>query len=694
MPEGGRLTVETETVVVNGTYRETHPWAQEGRYVLLTVTDNGAGMTKDVQDRIFEPFFTTKAPGKGTGLGLSTVYGIVKQHGGMLQVYSEPGTGTSFKVYLPAAERRAESVGSKLEERVRGGTETLLVAEDSEPVRNAVKTLLEKAGYRVVLATTGIDAVRAAETNPDIALAMLDVVMPDQALGRNQRAAVFEQGARQRAFGPVAILAARDQGAEPFGSPAPRIGDGPGYGLARYMTHYKDIGAGDRCIVRIGYDRNVRRARFGKHLRNVVRHQWTKDKFVAIRNGSARGVARAPCGIVSRDAQVGSVGVQQSHGGRVGNRIADRAVIARQRNQQSNTVTGLIGRQARRRRLGGRGTGRRRCCRSRCLRHDLTASQQNRCPDHHKRPAVDPDCGQFHTLHSCDPHSPWSMGNAVNRETPSEPLSPGLYIVATPIGNLGDITLRAVDVLKRCDAIACEDTRVTGKLAAHLGISKPLLRYNDHTGERDRKRILDRLETQAVALVSDAGTPLVSDPGYRLVHDARASGIAVTTLPGACAAIAGLTLSGLPNDRFLFAGFLPGKDKARREALEDLEQADATLIFYESGPRLVKSLEAIAATLPDRSVSVARELTKLHEECRTGSANELARHYGANPPKGEIVLLVGPPPETMVSEEEADALLTAALKTSKASQAAAQVARQTGIDRKRLYARAMELRAR
>ncbi|MBD3730125.1 MAG: 16S rRNA (cytidine(1402)-2'-O)-methyltransferase [Sphingomonadales bacterium] len=282
----------------------------------------------------------------------------------------------------------------------------------------------------------------------------------------------------------------------------------------------------------------------------------------------------------------------------------------------------------------------------------------------------------------------------MNSEIPPQRLSPGLYIVATPIGNLGDITMRAADVLRRCDAVACEDTRVTGKLMHHLGAHKPLLRYDDHASERDRERLLERMRGDAVALVSDAGTPLVSDPGYRLVRDARELGIAVTALPGACAAVAGLTLSGLPNDRFLFAGFLPVKDKARGEALAGLASVDATLIFYESGPRLVKSLAAIGEVLPGRQVSVAREITKLHEECRSASAQELADHYSANPPKGEIVLLVGPPVERQASADDADALLVDALQTLKPSQAAAQVAKATGLDRKALYARAMDLRER
>ncbi|MDP4539253.1 16S rRNA (cytidine(1402)-2'-O)-methyltransferase [Qipengyuania sp. DY56-A-20] len=274
-----------------------------------------------------------------------------------------------------------------------------------------------------------------------------------------------------------------------------------------------------------------------------------------------------------------------------------------------------------------------------------------------------------------------------------EPLEPGLYIVATPIGNLGDITLRAADVLRRCDVVACEDTRVTGKLMKHLGVSKPLWRYDDHSEHRDRERLVETLRSRAVALVSDAGTPLVSDPGYRLVNDCRAEGIAVTVLPGPCAAIAGLSVSGLPNDRFLFAGFLPSKEKARRDVLTELAGVDATLIFYETAPRLTKSLAAIGEALPDREIAVARELTKIHEELRRGLADGLIAWFEAHPPKGEIVLLIAPPLEMQqASAADADALLLEALQTSKASQAVAQVAKATGLDRKLLYARAMELK--
>jgi len=274
----------------------------------------------------------------------------------------------------------------------------------------------------------------------------------------------------------------------------------------------------------------------------------------------------------------------------------------------------------------------------------------------------------------------------------TQPLEPGLYIVATPIGNLGDITVRAARVLESCHAIACEDTRVTAKLLRHLGLNKPLWRYDDHSSPEDRTRLLEAIRTRSVALVSDAGTPLVSDPGYKLVREAREAGLPVTALPGPSAPVMALTLSGLPSDRFLFAGFLPVKDKARGDMLAELANIRATLIFFDTAPRLTKSLAAIAEVLPGREVAVARELTKLHEECRSGSPEELQAHYEAHPPRGEIVLLVGPPPVQAASNLDAEALLRDALATQKPSQAAAQVAKATGLDRKTLYARALELR--
>ncbi len=280
-------------------------------------------------------------------------------------------------------------------------------------------------------------------------------------------------------------------------------------------------------------------------------------------------------------------------------------------------------------------------------------------------------------------------------ELPSIPVrepEPGLYIVATPIGNLGDITLRALAVLAGAAVIACEDTRVTGKLLKHYGIKARLQRLDDHASPETRARIIDEARHTPVALVSDAGTPLISDPGYRLVREARIAGITVTSIPGACAAVSALAIAGLPSDRFLFAGFLPVKDKARRETLEGLAGIAATLVFYETAPRIDRSLLAIADLWPEREVAVARELTKLHEECRTGTAAALAAHYAAHPPKGEIVLLIGPPAEAEAPVLDTDALLRAALADAGPGKAAGHVAKAIGIDRAVLYARALELK--
>ena len=272
-------------------------------------------------------------------------------------------------------------------------------------------------------------------------------------------------------------------------------------------------------------------------------------------------------------------------------------------------------------------------------------------------------------------------------------LGPGLYIVATPIGNLGDITLRAIETLRGVSVIACEDTRVTGNLLRHLKISARMIRHDDHASDADRQRLIETMLVEPVALVSDAGTPLVSDPGYRLLRDARDAGVTITSLPGPSAAIVGLTLSGLPSNRFLFAGFLPAKAKARADTLAELAAVPATLIFYETAPRLGDALAAVAEVLPGREVAVARELTKKFEECRAGLPAEIAAHYEAHPPKGEIVLMVGPPPGAPPPDAaDVDAMLIAALAEAKPSQAAGQVARETGLDRKALYARAMELR--
>ena len=272
------------------------------------------------------------------------------------------------------------------------------------------------------------------------------------------------------------------------------------------------------------------------------------------------------------------------------------------------------------------------------------------------------------------------------------PLPAGLYIVATPIGNLRDITLRAVDVLRGAAAIACEDTRVTGRLLHHLGIEGRMIRYDDHASPDVRARLLELAATEPVALVSDAGTPLISDPGWRLAREAREAGVMVTSLPGASAVPVALTLSGLPTDRFLFAGFLPSKAKARDDVLAELAGVPATLVFYETAPRLLDALAAVERTLGRRDVAVARELTKRFEECRSGSAEDLAAYYAEHPPKGEIVLMVAPPNDAPTEPADADVLLRAALLSDKPSQAAAAVAKATGLDRRMLYARAMELK--
>ena len=273
----------------------------------------------------------------------------------------------------------------------------------------------------------------------------------------------------------------------------------------------------------------------------------------------------------------------------------------------------------------------------------------------------------------------------------TEDLPPGLHIVATPIGNLGDLGQRAADTLRRADRILAEDTRVTAKLLAHIGGKVPMSRYDDHTSERERERIVNRLGEEAIALVSDAGTPLISDPGYKLVRAARAAGHAVHTVPGPSAVIAALTLAGLPTDRFLFCGFLPAKAKARTDAIAEVAAVRATLVFYESGPRLGEALAALAANLGDREAAVAREISKLHEECVTGTLGELAQHYAAFAPKGEIVLLVGPPGEASeVSDAELDDAIDEALLGLSPSRAAAAVADKLNVPRKRAYARALE----
>ena len=281
------------------------------------------------------------------------------------------------------------------------------------------------------------------------------------------------------------------------------------------------------------------------------------------------------------------------------------------------------------------------------------------------------------------------------REPRSKP-APGLYVTATPIGNLGDVSLRALEVLGSADVIACEDTRVTSRLLRRYAIPTPLTPYHEHNAARAGPRLLRRLaEGEVVALVSDGGTPLISDPGYRLVRAAIEAGAHVTSLPGPSAATAALSIAGLPTDRFLFAGFLPPRGAARRAALGELAAVPASLVIFESPGRLSASLADMAAVLGPREAAVGRELTKRFEEVRRGRLDALAAEYAAqSPPRGEIVVVIAPPPRggDVAPAAQADGLLVAALRDAPPARAAAEVARATGRSRRDLYARALELR--
>lgn len=272
---------------------------------------------------------------------------------------------------------------------------------------------------------------------------------------------------------------------------------------------------------------------------------------------------------------------------------------------------------------------------------------------------------------------------------------PGLYIVATPIGNLGDVTLRALETLAAADVIACEDTRITRRLLDRYGIETRLVAYHDHNAEQTRPRLLARLDEGAVvAQVSDAGTPLVSDPGYKLVAAAIEAGHRVVPLPGASASLAALVAAGLPTDRFFFEGFLPAKSGARRTRISELKTLPATLLLYESGPRLPDSLADLAEGLGARPAAVCRELTKAFEEARRDTLDALAAFYAeAGPPRGEIVIVVGAPGAEESSEADLDVALKAALATLSVKDAAAAVATATGLPRRAVYARALALQS-
>jgi 16S rRNA (cytidine1402-2'-O)-methyltransferase len=276
------------------------------------------------------------------------------------------------------------------------------------------------------------------------------------------------------------------------------------------------------------------------------------------------------------------------------------------------------------------------------------------------------------------------------------PLLPsGLYLVATPIGNLRDVTLRALEVLAAADTIACEDTRVTRKLLDRYGIATPLTPYHEHNAAQARPKLLARIAAgAAIALVSDAGTPLVSDPGFKLVRAAHEAGIPVTALPGASAVLAALAVGGLPTDRFFFEGFLPAKEGQRRARIGELARVPATLVLFESGPRLAATLADLAAGLGAREAAICRELTKLHEEVRRGDLPALAADYAASaPPRGEIVIVVAPPDAqaAVMPDEDLDALLRRALERVSVKEAVGEVAAVSGHSRRDVYQRALAL---
>ena len=277
----------------------------------------------------------------------------------------------------------------------------------------------------------------------------------------------------------------------------------------------------------------------------------------------------------------------------------------------------------------------------------------------------------------------------------AQPLEAGLYIVATPIGNLRDITLRALDTLQGAEEVLAEDTRVARRLLDAHGIRAKLSPYHDHNGAKRRPEILQKLsDGAAIALISDAGTPLVSDPGWKLSREALDAGHRVFPVPGASALLAGLVASGLPSDRFMFCGFLPPKTGARKKAASALAAVPATLVFYESGPRLADCLRDLAEIMDDtREAAVSREITKLFEETRRGTLGELAAHYReAGPPKGEIVLLIGPPKAQAITEEALDQAIQSALQTRSVKQAAAEIAEQLGLPKRDVYQRALALK--
>lgn len=273
----------------------------------------------------------------------------------------------------------------------------------------------------------------------------------------------------------------------------------------------------------------------------------------------------------------------------------------------------------------------------------------------------------------------------------SSPLPPALYIIATPIGNMQDITLRALETLKQVSIVACEDTRVTHKLLSHYGIKASMVCYNDFSTERERERILERIhQGSSVALVSDAGTPLISDPGYKMVEKAQTMGITIVTLPGPSSVIAALTVAGLPTNRFLFEGFLPPKKAGRIAALLQLKSLQASLVFFESPRRLTETLTDMREALGNRNMAVIRELTKHYEEIRKGTIDEVLAHFTTTEAKGEIIIVVGPPGEE-IDDQVLDTLLQEALTTMSVKEAVSAVAARTSFPRNYVYTKALAL---
>jgi 16S rRNA (cytidine1402-2'-O)-methyltransferase len=303
-------------------------------------------------------------------------------------------------------------------------------------------------------------------------------------------------------------------------------------------------------------------------------------------------------------------------------------------------------------------------------------------PDPKTNPAADPASG------------PTRRYRLLAQEIEAPQADPGLYLVATPIGNLGDMTLRGLEILAGVDVIACEDTRVTRRLTDRYGVTTPLVAYHDHNAETARPKLLARLaQGQSVALVSDAGTPLISDPGYKLVREARDAGFVVTAAPGASAVMAAVASAGLPTDRFMFEGFLPPREQARKSRIAEIAEVPATLVFFETGPRIAAMLDDLVTVLGARDAAVCRELTKLHEEVRRGDLAALARAYdeGAET-RGEFVVVVGPPAAAPpVATDALDDLLRRALATASLKDAVEAVVAATGHKRRLVYQRALSL---